>query len=66
MSEQRKITVERDNPVWQEYDREVKVELWHNPNQTTSLRLSREEAWNLRDELAEFLACPVQKPQEAS
>ena len=55
MNEQRKITVERDNPVWQEYDREVKVELWHNPNQTTSLRLSREEALSLRDALTSFL-----------
>lgn len=55
MTEQRKITVGRDNPVWQEYDREVKVELWHNPNQTTSLRLSRAEARDLLNGLAEFL-----------
>lgn len=55
MSEQRKITVERDNPIWQEYDREVKVELWHNRNQVTSLRLSPGEAKTLLDALNAYL-----------
>jgi hypothetical protein len=55
MSEQRNITVERDNPIWQEYDREVKIELWHNPNQVTSLRLSPEEAGTLLVELRAYL-----------
>lgn len=51
----RKITVQQDNPVWQEYDRDVLIELWHNKHQTTVLRLSRDEAWNLRYALARFL-----------
>lgn len=55
MSEPRKITVERDNPIWQEYDREVRIELWHNQNQTTSLRLSPEEATYLHAALAKYL-----------
>lgn len=55
-SETRKIGVTQDNPIWQEYDREILVELWHNERQTTSLRLSREEAENLRDALENYLA----------
>jgi len=55
MSDQRKITVGRDNPIWQEYDREVKIELWHNPNQVTSLRLSPNEAKTLLAALHAYL-----------
>ena len=67
MSEQRKITVEQDNPAWQEYDREVRIELWHNRHQTSALRLSRDEALNLWDKLAQFLDAPLEatnRPQE--
>ena len=53
-SEKRKITVQQDNPVWQEYDREVLVELWHNNHQTTALRLSRDEALDLSEALMAF------------
>lgn len=55
MSEPRKITVAQDGPIWQEYDREVCIELWHNSQQTTTLRLSREEAQNLQEALTNFL-----------
>ena len=65
MTEQRKITVERENTIWQEHDREVKVELWHNPNQTTSLRLSRAEARELLNGLAEFLYVRSDEPTVA-
>jgi hypothetical protein len=54
-SEQRDITVKRENTLWQEYDREVAVELWHNQHQTTVLRLSPAEAATLRDKLVEHL-----------
>ena len=64
-NEPRKITVQRENPIWQEYDREVCVELWNNPNQTTVFRLSREEAWSLRDELGEFLCLPLTTKEDA-
>jgi len=56
MSETRQITVKQENPVWQEYDREVAIELWHNEHQTTVLRLSPEEVRNLQAALAEFEA----------
>lgn len=65
MSETRKITVEKDNPIWQEYDREVRVELWHNQHQVTALRLSHEEAWNLRYALARFLETTPAPREEA-
>lgn len=55
MSEQRKIQVKRENPVWQEYDREVVVELWHNRNQSSLLRLSRVEARDLLAQLHQHL-----------
>ena len=55
MSEQRKITVERNNPIWQEYYREVQIELWHNAYQTTALLLSPDEARGLLRDLATFL-----------
>lgn len=55
MSERRKITVGQDNPIYQEYDREVLVELWSNPNQTVPMRLSREEAQDLQEQLTNFL-----------
>jgi hypothetical protein len=55
MSEQRKITVEKDNPIWQEYDREVRIELWHNRNQVTPMRLSPAEAMTLLTKLQAFL-----------
>ena len=51
----REITVEQENPMWLEYDREIVVELCHNDHQSTSLKLSRKEARELRDELAYFL-----------
>jgi len=56
MSETRQITVKQEFPVWQEYDREVAIELWHNEHQTTVLRLSPEEVRNLQAALAEFEA----------
>ena len=55
MSEQRKITVERDNPAWQEYDREVRIELWHNRNQVTPMHLSPDEAMTLLAALQTYL-----------
>lgn len=55
MSEQRKITVQQNNPAWQEYDREVLIELWHNAYETMSLELSHEEARTLLEWLAHFL-----------
>lgn len=55
MSTPRDITVKRENPIWQEYDRVVAVELWHNAHQTTNLRLSLEEARNLQKALEHFL-----------
>lgn len=58
MSEQRKITVEKDNPVWQEYDREVRIELWHNRNEVTPMRLSPDEARTLFTKLQNFLKEP--------
>jgi len=51
-NETRKITVSKENPRFQEYDREVTVELWHNQHQTSVLRLSPVEARNLLDELS--------------
>lgn len=54
MSKQRKITVTLDNPIWQEDDREVKVELWYNPNQTSGLRLSPDEAKALLSALTAY------------
>lgn len=53
--ETRKITVERENPVYQEWDREVAIQIWHNPNQVIGLRLSPAEAASLRDKLIEYL-----------
>lgn len=58
MSEQRKITVERDNPIWQEYDREVRIELWHNRHQVTSLQLSPKEAEALLAALQAYIEEP--------
>lgn len=55
MRARRKIEVKPDNPVWQEYDREVAVELWHNPNQSSLLRLSRVEAQDLLKQLTAYL-----------
>lgn len=54
MSNPRKITVEREDPRWQEYDREVCIQLWSNQHQSTAFRLSREEFRNLRSALDEF------------
>jgi len=56
MTETRKITVKKENPLWQEYDREVAIELWHNDHQTTVFRLSPEEVRNLQAALAEYEA----------
>lgn len=54
-NEPRKITVQRENPIWQEYDREVKVEIWHNRHQTTAICLSPEEATILHAALTAHL-----------
>lgn len=51
----RKIAVDLEKSAWLEYNREVVVELCHNNHQSTSLKLSREEAWQLLGELAYFL-----------
>jgi hypothetical protein len=55
MSESRKIIVQKDNPIWQEYDREIAVELWHNASQCTVLRISPDEARDLHHQLDDYL-----------
>jgi hypothetical protein len=55
MSQHRKITVGKDNPAWQEYDREVLAEVWHNAYETSALRLTHEEARTLHVLLGAYL-----------
>lgn len=65
MSEQRNIEVRQENNIWTEYDREVAVELYHNRNQSTTLRLSREEALDLSVKLSNLLYWLERDEQEA-
>ena len=56
MTEPRTITVGPVNPTWQEYDREVLIELWHNATQSNAFHLSREEARRLCKALEQITA----------
>lgn len=55
MTKQRKITVKQEYADWQDDNREVCIEVWNNPNQTSTLRLSRGEADKLLGALAAFM-----------
>jgi len=55
MTKQRRITVKQEYADWQDDNREVCIEVWHNPNQTSTLRLSRGEAEALLADLLSFL-----------
>jgi len=55
MSEKRRIEVGEEDGRWLEYDRDFRVELYHNDHQTTILRLNRGEAEDLYEKLTNEL-----------
>lgn len=55
MSRPRRIVVAQEDPRWQEADRDVHIEVWHNRYQPTVIPLTRDEARRLKDLLENFL-----------